>query len=75
MLNFVVLYNTFSEKTTSTVWDGSVAKKFNSGSGTSKDPYVISNGSEFAYFFSLIHSLIATLRHYYIPQVTFSEER
>ena len=31
-------------------WDGSVATKYNSGTGTEIDPYIISNGSEFAYF-------------------------
>ena len=31
------------------VWDGTVADDFNSGSGTSTSPYVITNGSELAY--------------------------
>lgn len=31
-------------------WDGSVASSYRSGSGTQIDPYIISNGSEFAYF-------------------------
>jgi hypothetical protein len=33
-----------------TEWDGTVASKYRRGSGTEIDPYVISNGSEFAYF-------------------------
>ena len=33
-----------------TEWDGTVASKYRSGSGTEVDPYIISNGSEFAYF-------------------------
>lgn len=32
------------------LWDGSVATSYASGAGTSSDPYVISNGAEFAYF-------------------------
>ena len=31
-------------------WDGSVASGYRSGSGSEFDPYVISNGSEFAFF-------------------------
>ena len=31
-------------------WDGTVATKYRSGTGTEIDPYIISNGSEFAYF-------------------------
>lgn len=31
-------------------WDGSVASSYRSGSGSEIDPYIISNGSEFAYF-------------------------
>lgn len=33
-----------------TAWDGSIANSYRSGDGTSENPYVISNGSEFAYF-------------------------
>ena len=32
-----------------TVWSGKVAKKFNSGTGTKTDPYIITNGAELAY--------------------------
>ncbi|MBQ6285238.1 MAG: hypothetical protein IJK67_02885, partial [Bacilli bacterium] len=56
LLNAVILYNTFSEKTTSTIWDGTVAKKFADGDGSIKNPYIINNGSELAYFFTLINS-------------------
>ena len=31
-------------------WDGSVASSYRSGSGTVTDPYIISDGSELAYF-------------------------
>ncbi|MDD4035914.1 MAG: hypothetical protein PHS45_01130 [Bacilli bacterium] len=34
------------------VWDGSVANSYKSGSGLVNDPYIISNGSELAYFSS-----------------------
>lgn len=34
----------------STVWDGSIATSYRKGTGTQADPYVISNGSELAYF-------------------------
>ena len=55
-VNFFVLYNTFSEKTTSIIWDGTVAKRFNKGTGSASDPYIIKNGSELAYFFTVINS-------------------
>lgn len=32
------------------VWDGSIASSYKDGKGTELDPYVISNGSELAYF-------------------------
>ena len=54
-VNLFTLYNTFTEKTTSSIWDGSIAKKFHSGTGSSNDPYVIYTGSELAYFFSVIN--------------------
>ena len=53
-LNIFVLFNTFSEKTSSTVWDGSIAESFSSGTGNIKDPYVIKDGSELAYFFKSV---------------------
>ena len=34
--------------TTRTVWDGSIATSYRSGSGSASDPYIISNGSELA---------------------------
>lgn len=37
---------------TTTVWDGSVASNYKSGTGSSSDPYLISTGSELAYFYS-----------------------
>ncbi len=35
---------------TNLVWDGTVATSYKKGIGTSSDPYIISNGSELAYF-------------------------
>ncbi len=32
------------------VWDGTIATSYRSGSGTESNPYIISNGSELAYF-------------------------
>ena len=32
------------------VWDGSVASSYRKGNGTENNPYIISNGSELAYF-------------------------
>ena len=52
----IIIYTTFSEKTTSTIWDGSIADKFSEGSGTSEDPYIIKDGSELAYFMQVINS-------------------
>ncbi len=54
-LNIVIFYNTFSEKTSSSVWDGSIAKSFHSGTGNIDDPYIIEDGSELAYFFTVIN--------------------
>ncbi len=56
VVNIFVLYTTFSEKTTSIIWDGTIAKKFNKGTGSSSDPYIINNGSELAFFFTVINS-------------------
>lgn len=33
-----------------TVWNGEIATSYRKGSGTEDDPYIISNGNEFAYF-------------------------
>lgn len=52
---FMIAFPTFSEKRTSTIWDGSIATSFNKGSGLINDPYVISDGSELAYFFTVIN--------------------
>src|SRR5574344_2192626 len=35
-----------------TVWDGSTATSYRNGTGTETNPYIISNGSELAYFAS-----------------------
>ena len=52
----LILVPTFSEKTTSTIWDGSIASSFTSGDGTQNNPYIISNGSELAYLFTKLKS-------------------
>ena len=36
------------------VWDGNVATSYRKGTGTSTDPYIISNGNELAYFASML---------------------
>lgn len=52
---FIIAFPSFSEKRTSTLWDGSIATSFNKGSGLVNDPYIISDGSELAYFFTVIN--------------------
>ena len=37
-----------------TVWDGTVANSYREGSGTKEDPFVISNGSELAFFSEML---------------------
>ncbi len=54
MLGFF-LHSTFSEDTSSTVWDGTIASSFASGTGTQSDPYIISNGSELAFMVSIVN--------------------
>ena len=39
-----------------TDWDGSIAKSFESGSGTSTDPYIISTGAQLAYLASQVNA-------------------
>ncbi|HHT38285.1 MAG TPA: hypothetical protein GXZ95_02580 [Mollicutes bacterium] len=38
------------------VWDGSVATSYRKGNGTVGDPYIISNGSELAYFYTQLQN-------------------
>ncbi len=38
----------------STVWDGTVAASYRSGSGTKSDPYIISSGKELSYFSNML---------------------
>lgn len=45
-------YKNRSTLVTNTVWNGSVASSYKSGTGSSSDPYIISSGSELAYFYS-----------------------
>ena len=55
VLSFIHVKQTYSEKTTSTTWDGTIATSFSEGTGTQADPFIISDGSELAYFFELIN--------------------
>ncbi len=45
-------YKNRSTLNANTVWDGSVASSYKSGSGSASDPYIISTGSELAYFYT-----------------------
>ena len=51
---FFAFNSTFTEKTTSSIWDGTVANSFASGNGTVDSPYIIDDGGELAYFFSML---------------------
>lgn len=51
---------TFTETTTSSTWDGTVATSFHNGAGTPSSPYEINTGSELAYFKS-----VATTSNYF----------
>lgn len=50
---FVILPS-FSEDVTTSIWDGTTASSFNSGEGTSNNPYLITNGSELSYLFNSV---------------------
>lgn len=39
---------------TISTWDGTIATKYNKGTGSEDDPYIITNGSELAYLYSSI---------------------
>ena len=54
-VSYFVAVLTFSEKTTSSIWDGKVASSFEKGKGTSTNPYKINTGNELAYFFSVLN--------------------
>ena len=56
VINIFAIFNTFTEKTTSSIWDGVVATSFKSGTGSASDPFVINDGRELAFFFKLINS-------------------
>lgn len=38
------------------VWDGSIATSYQNGTGSKNDPYIISNGSELAYFSKMLET-------------------
>lgn len=48
----IKFYPTFSEKLSSSIWDGTIAESFASGDGSKSNPYIIKTGSEFALLFS-----------------------
>ena len=51
ILSFLLLlFLSFGTANAQDPWDGSVASKFASGTGTKADPYIISNAAELAYF-------------------------
>ena len=51
ILSFLLLlFFSFATANAQDPWDGSVASKFASGTGTKADPYIISNAAELAYF-------------------------
>ena len=55
VIGIIVINNTYSETTTSTMWDGvTVANSFTGGNGSEENPYQISSGAELAYFKSVI---------------------
>ena len=59
--------NSFSEDVDDSAWDGIVANSFTSGTGTTDNPFIISNASEYAYFKSLLESADASMyidKHY-----------
>lgn len=49
-------YKNRSTLTTVSAWDGSIANSYRKGTGTEADPYIISNGSELAYFSTQLSS-------------------
>ena len=53
--------SSFSEDTSSSDWNGVIARSFASGTGTENNPYIISNASEYAYFKSLLEGSDASL--------------
>lgn len=48
------LLSSYSSATSSSAWDGVVARSFAGGTGTNNNPYIISNAAEFAYFKSVL---------------------
>ncbi|MDO4376438.1 MAG: hypothetical protein Q4C33_04640, partial [bacterium] len=52
----IKLYPTFTEKLSSSIWDGSIATSFSKGDGSESNPYIISDGSEFAFLFTKLKS-------------------
>ena len=57
ILSFLfLLFFSFATANAQDPWDGSVASKFASGTGTKADPYIISNAAELAYFGTKYHN-------------------
>src|SRR5574344_1872171 len=53
-IGVAIILPTLSVDTTSSVWDGTTATSFASGTGTQADPYQISSGSELSYLFNTV---------------------
>ncbi len=50
------IFNTYSEDITDSSWDGVVSRSFSGGTGTAKNPYLISSASDYAYFKEVLES-------------------
>ena len=70
----LAIYNTFSNTTDSSAWDGIVANNFSGGTGTINNPYIISNASQFGYFKELLESeeAISYLDKHYVLTSSFN---
>ena len=55
------IINTLTANVEDSSWDGVIANSFESGTGSTKNPYVISSSGQFAYFKTLLESDSANL--------------
>lgn len=73
----LIVVPSFSESNTSTIWDGTIADSFEDGTGVYNDPYIISDGSQFAYFIKMLNSdnYLEYFNKYYeiINNINFNE--
>ena len=56
VLTMWIFLPSFSNTTTSSVWDGSISSEFAGGDGSEENPYLISSGSDLAYLKQLLES-------------------